>query len=323
MLDPTDQPREASPPPPPMPNLSAFAPITRKPAAPAQLKPPKQPSSSSLAVPTPQTRSISSPSLLGSAKKSVTPASPARTKSPVVPTSPAPQDPDGWDDTDNAWKGDEPGSPANGSAAGAAPLAGLSKEDKAAEMARRREERKQVSVLNAAYWSGWAANTTPLSASRSSRSRKRLVASDTYSSSEVIFKELGYFWIYTYGVGGFLLILCESVRVDPNQACEVGGRRVFDLWGVGSACRPLNCRRSSNLRTQAYLSITNSEVDLPKRLIMRRTLGQLTITLATAEVKCASQTLMSGSSGFVRRTSPSVCHDVSLGRQVLEDFDNF
>jgi len=138
MLDATEQqPRETSPSPlSAMPNLSAFAPIARKASAPVVVaKANIPPTSSSLSLPIAQPRSRSSPSLL----PSITAASPPR--KPSTTSVPEAQDTEGWDNTDGNWDGAESSSHAGSSAL--VPLAGMSKEDKAAEMARRREERKQ------------------------------------------------------------------------------------------------------------------------------------------------------------------------------------
>ncbi|KIO30376.1 hypothetical protein M407DRAFT_155749 [Tulasnella calospora MUT 4182] len=135
--------KSSSPPPPPpvaaMPNLSTFAPATRKPAAsPAatKSKPPStpQPKTAPSLVPPiqQQTRSSSVPRLSRNASDSGV-ASPAR----------APEGTDDWDTSDSAWKAEDSTAGPTASATPTTPLSAMSKEEKAAEMARRKEERKQ------------------------------------------------------------------------------------------------------------------------------------------------------------------------------------
>jgi len=83
-----------------------------------------------------QARSISSPSLLTSG----TLKSPTPVPRPISPAANPSQDADKWDASETAWNG---GESAATSGPIPPPLAGMSKEDKAAEMTRRREERKQ------------------------------------------------------------------------------------------------------------------------------------------------------------------------------------
>ncbi|KAG8864592.1 hypothetical protein FRB96_005096 [Tulasnella sp. 330] len=118
-----------------MPNLSAFAPITRK--APVASPPPKPKltqTTSSLKLPvTPQR--VSSPSPLPDDEDTAT-----RMGSNVSKTTAQM-----GDDWDHPWEGAEGNGPVNSGSVPttpSTPLAGMSKEDKAAEMARRREERK-------------------------------------------------------------------------------------------------------------------------------------------------------------------------------------
>ncbi|KAG8905155.1 hypothetical protein FRC01_008449, partial [Tulasnella sp. 417] len=139
MLDPSSKP---APPPQPataMPNLSAFAPAPRKPVAkPAAVKSkplstPQPKAAPSLVPPVrQQTRSPSVP-------RSSLNASDAGTASP----SRAPATTDDWDNSDSAWKADDSTTGPTASATPTTPLSAMSKEEKAAEMARRKEERKQ------------------------------------------------------------------------------------------------------------------------------------------------------------------------------------
>ncbi|KAG8898592.1 hypothetical protein FRB99_007336 [Tulasnella sp. 403] len=136
MLDGSEQ-KTPSPPPQVLPNLSSFAPAPRKAAiggssktrvhAPVPKSAPKQTSSPPVPV-----RGATSPAL------PVTSPSPTPRSSTQLNR---PTDANGWDDSDSNWKVDDAVAPAQSSAS--APLAGMSKEEKAAEMARRREERKQ------------------------------------------------------------------------------------------------------------------------------------------------------------------------------------
>lgn len=141
MLDQSEQPAESSPPPTAtaLPNLSAFAPIIRKANTVSPFNTPSKPSTSQgLAPPiSNQSRSISAPALSAASQVATSPRSPARVASPPA------KDADAWDSN---WTAEGDRTESASSAAGAASLAGMSKEEKAAEMARRREERKQVRI---------------------------------------------------------------------------------------------------------------------------------------------------------------------------------
>ncbi|KAG9031938.1 hypothetical protein FRB95_002074 [Tulasnella sp. JGI-2019a] len=136
MLDPLEQTSgTATPkaPAPVMPNLSAFAPITRKAVV---ASPPPKPKitqrSSSPALPVTRAGGMSSPSSKNAVAQ----------RGPSLPQTTAAEDGDNWD---NPWDGAQSSEPANSGSVPTTPvasLAGMSKEDKAAEMARRREERK-------------------------------------------------------------------------------------------------------------------------------------------------------------------------------------
>ncbi|KAG9032349.1 hypothetical protein FS837_002764 [Tulasnella sp. UAMH 9824] len=139
MLDSSSKP--ASPPPPvaALPNLSAFAPAPRKPAASpatAKSKSPSapQPKAASSLVPPKQQQTRSS-----SVPRASRNASDARAASPAH----APEATDDWDNSDSAWKAEDSTAAPTAGTTPTTPLSAMSKEEKAAEMARRKEERKQ------------------------------------------------------------------------------------------------------------------------------------------------------------------------------------
>lgn len=93
----------------------------------------------SLAGPLPDLTITKSPSPAASIPSSS--AAPSRIGTPQIRTSIS----NDWDTDDGGWSGAGGGESSSSTKAAAKNLSAMSKEDKAAEMARRREERKQVS----------------------------------------------------------------------------------------------------------------------------------------------------------------------------------
>jgi hypothetical protein len=97
------------------------------------------PASASLAGPPPDLTNTKSPSRAASIPSSSAP--PSRIGTPQIRTSIS----NDWDADDGGWSGAGGGEGNSGTKITAKSLSAMSKEDKVAEMARRREERKQVS----------------------------------------------------------------------------------------------------------------------------------------------------------------------------------